>query len=79
MLGGERLLSQDEVLRLQGASRACTASRRPRRFASTIAPAGGDAACQVVRAPDVPGARLVSEERAEMADVGPDARRAARR
>ena len=29
-------------------------------------PPSADAACQVVRAPDVPGARLVNQDRAEM-------------
>ena len=65
LLGGERLLSQDEVRRLQGL----------RGMYGIAAPApiclddvtGGDGVCQVVRAPDVPGQRLVHERHAEAA------------
>jgi L-fuculose-phosphate aldolase len=64
MLGGERLLSQDEVLRLQSL-RGMYGIAAPAPICLDDAPAGGDAACQFLRAPDVPGARLVSEERAE--------------
>jgi L-fuculose-phosphate aldolase len=66
MLGGERLLSQDEVLRLQSL-RGMYGIAAPAPICLDDAPAGDDAACQFLRAPDVPGARLVSEERAEMA------------
>jgi L-fuculose-phosphate aldolase len=65
MLGGERLLSQDEVLRLQSL-RGMYGIAAPAPICLDDAPAGADAACQFLRAPDVPGARLVSEERAEM-------------
>jgi L-fuculose-phosphate aldolase len=65
MLGGERLLSQDEVLRLQSL-RGMYGIAAPAPICLDDAPAGGDAACQFLRAPDVPGARLVSEERAQM-------------
>ena len=55
MLGGERLLSQDEVMRLQGLRghvwHRGARAHLPRR----PAPAAGRRACQVVRAPDVPG------------------------
>jgi L-fuculose-phosphate aldolase len=64
MLGGERLLSQDEVLRLQSL-RGMYGIAAPAPICLDDAPAGRDAACQFLRAPDVPGARLVSEERAE--------------
>jgi L-fuculose-phosphate aldolase len=65
MLGGERLLSQDEVLRLQSL-RGMYGIAAPAPICLDDAPPG-DAACQFLRAPDVPGARLVSEERAEKA------------
>src|SRR3954451_4519973 len=67
MLGGERLLSQDEVLRLQGLrGKYGIAAPAPICLDDETLPAG-DAACQVVRAPDVPGARLVTEDLAERA------------
>jgi L-fuculose-phosphate aldolase len=67
MLGGERLLSQDEVLRLQGLrGKYGIAAPAPICLDDEAAP-GGDAACQVVRAPDVPGVRLVNEDFAERA------------
>jgi L-fuculose-phosphate aldolase len=66
MLGGERLLSQDEVLRLQGLRGSYgIASPAPICLDDAGSP-GVDASCQFLRAPDVPGARLVSEERAEI-------------
>src|ERR671910_545683 len=65
MLGGERLLSQDEVLRLQSL-RGLYGIAAPAQICLDDAPAAGDAACQFLRAPDVPGARVVSEARAEM-------------
>ncbi len=65
MLGGERLLSQDEVLRLQSL-RGLYGIAAPAPICLDDAPPAGDAACQFLRAPDVPGARVVSEERAEM-------------
>jgi L-fuculose-phosphate aldolase len=69
LLGGERLLSQQEVQRLQGL----------RGTYGIAAPApiclfdddGAGRACQVVRAPDAPGERLVPEDRAEaLMDAG---------
>ena len=61
LLGGERLLSQQEVQRLQGlrgmygiASPAPICLDDARRTAAT---------CQVVRAPDAPGQRLVPEQK----------------
>jgi len=65
MLGGERLLSQDEVLRLQGLrGKYGIAAPAPICLDDEATP-GGDADCQVVRAPDVPGVRLVREDLAE--------------
>src|ERR671910_3457740 len=64
LLGGERLLPLHEVLRLQSL-RGMYGIAAPAPICLDDAPAGGDAACQFLRAPDVPGARLVSEERAE--------------
>jgi len=65
MLGGERLLSQDEVLRLQGLRGSYgIASPAPICLDEASSP-GVDASCQFLRAPDVPGSRLVSEDRAE--------------
>ncbi len=67
MLGGERLLSQDEVMRLQGLRGTYGITAPAPICLDNQGPTGADASCQVVRAPDVPGARLVSEDRAEMA------------
>jgi L-fuculose-phosphate aldolase len=65
LLGGERLISQEEVLRLH--------SLRGHYGIASPAPiclddaetggagGGGDATCQVVRSPDAPGARLVPD------------------
>jgi L-fuculose-phosphate aldolase len=65
LLGGERLLSQDEVMRLQGL-RGTYGIAAPAPICRDDTPAAGqDASCQVVRAPDVPGARLVPEQQAE--------------
>jgi L-fuculose-phosphate aldolase len=63
LLGGERLLSQQEVQRLQGL-RGMYGIASP----APICLFDGDGAardCQVVRAPDAPGERLVPEHRAE--------------
>jgi len=65
LLGGERLLSQDEVRRLQALRGSYgIASPAPICLDDTVS-MDGDPSCQVVQAPDVPGARLVPEERAE--------------
>lgn len=67
MLGGERLLSHDEVMRLQGLrGRYGIAAPAPICLDTDGGPPGTEAACQVVHAPDVPGARLVSEDRVHM-------------
>ena len=65
MLGGERLLSQDEVIRLQGLRGMYGIAAPAPICLDDQGPPGADAACQVVRAPNVPGARLVNEDRAE--------------
>jgi L-fuculose-phosphate aldolase len=65
MLGGERLLSQDEVMRLQGLRGKYGIAAPAPMCLDAAGPPGTDAACQMVRAPDVPGARLVSGDRAE--------------
>jgi L-fuculose-phosphate aldolase len=72
MLGGERLLSKDEVFRLQGL-RGMYGIASP----APICPdpdAGGGADCQVVLAPDAPaGQRLVRDpSRPAAGSVGPD-------
>jgi L-fuculose-phosphate aldolase len=65
LLGGERLLSQDEVMRLQGL-RGMYGIAAPAPICLDDAPvAGENAFCQVVRAPDAPGVRLVPEREAE--------------
>jgi L-fuculose-phosphate aldolase len=66
MLGGERLLSQEEVLRLQGLrGRYGIAAPAPICLDDPDDGASGagtdDATCQVVRAPDAPGERLVAD------------------
>ena len=66
MLGGERLLSHDEVMRLQGLRGKYGIAAPAPICLDDQGPPGADAACQVVRAPDVPGARLVNQDRAEM-------------
>jgi L-fuculose-phosphate aldolase len=63
ILGGERLLSQDEVMRLQGLRGKYGIAAPAPICLDDQGPPGADAACQVVRAPDVPGARLVSDDR----------------
>jgi L-fuculose-phosphate aldolase len=65
MLGGERLLSQNEVMRLQGLRGTYGIAAPAPICLDDERPPGADALCQVVRAPDVPGARLVGEDRAE--------------
>ena len=64
LLGGERLLSQQEVNRLQGL-RGMYGIASPAPICMDDSPADGDATCQVVRAPDAPGQRLVPEQEAE--------------
>ena len=63
LLGGERLLSQEEVLRLQGL-RGRYGIASPASICLDDILEGGvaatsDATCQVVRAPDAPGERVV--------------------
>jgi L-fuculose-phosphate aldolase len=63
LLGGERLLSQQEVQRLQGL-RGMYGIAAPAPICADDQ-AGAGESCQVVRAPDAPGQRLVPEDRAE--------------
>jgi L-fuculose-phosphate aldolase len=63
LLGGERLLSQQEVQRLQGLRGMYGIASPAPICAADLAGAGES--CQVVRAPDAPGQRLVPEDRAE--------------
>jgi len=64
-LGRENLLSRDEVERLQGLRGMYgIASPAPICIDGDRTGAAEDAACQVVRAPDAPGLRLVPETRA---------------
>jgi L-fuculose-phosphate aldolase len=62
MLGGERLLSRDEVLRLQGL-RGMYGISAPAPICADP-PLGGPADCQVVQAPSSPGQRLVTDRAA---------------
>jgi L-fuculose-phosphate aldolase len=64
LLGGERLLSQQEVQRLQGL-RGMYGIASPAPICTDDTLPEGDATCQVVRAPDAPGQRLVPEQQAE--------------
>ncbi|HXE81248.1 MAG TPA: class II aldolase/adducin family protein [Vicinamibacterales bacterium] len=62
LLGGERLLTAEEVARLQALRGSYgIASPAPICIDGDSASAGQDASCQVVRAPDAPGLRLVPE------------------
>lgn len=65
LLGGERLISQEEVLRLHSLrGQYGIASPAPICLddaAAGRAGSGTDATCQVVRSPDAPGARLVPD------------------
>ena len=70
LLGGERLLSQDEVLRLQGLRGKYGIAAPAPICLDDGTPAGGEAPCQVVRAPDVAGERLIPEGRAEAIMAG---------
>jgi len=63
LLGGERLLSQQEVQRLQGLRGMYgIASPAPICLDDLL---GAGESCQVVRAPDAPGQRLVPDDQAE--------------
>jgi L-fuculose-phosphate aldolase len=62
MLGGERVLSREEVLRLQGL-RGRYGIAAPAPICEDPAPAG-PAECQVVQAPSSPGQRLVADRTA---------------
>jgi L-fuculose-phosphate aldolase len=68
MLGGERLLSRQEVERLQGL-RGTYGIASPAPICPEPDGAAETAACQVVLAPSSPGARLVPEAR--LAQLGP--------
>jgi L-fuculose-phosphate aldolase len=64
LLGGERLISQEEVLRLQSLRGLYgIASPAPICLDDDVTGSGGvaDASCQVVRSPDSPGSRLVPD------------------
>src|SRR6187399_2066660 len=65
LLGGERLISQEEVLRLQSLRGLYgIAAPAPICLDDDVSGGGGgvvDATCQVVRAPDAPGTRLVAD------------------
>ena len=70
MLGGERLLSREEVVRLQGL-RGMYGIAAPAPICPD--PAEMDqAGCQVVQAPSAPGQRLVPESMLGAGAVGPD-------
>jgi len=62
LLGGERLLTRDEVLRLQGL-RGSYGIASPAPICIDGAPGTGDVSCQVVQAPaaPTPGQRLVGD------------------
>ena len=61
LLGGERLLSAEEVARLQALRGSYGIAAPAPICIDGDQPAGVDASCQVVRAPDAPGLRLVPE------------------
>jgi L-fuculose-phosphate aldolase len=74
LLGGERLLSREEVDRLQGLRGMYgIASPAPICTDVTTLPAADEATCQVIQAPSSPGSRLV----AEALGAGPQPRPAA--
>jgi L-fuculose-phosphate aldolase len=75
LLGGERLISQEEVLRLQSLRGLYgIASPAPICLDDDVSGAGGgvDATCQVVRSPDSPGARLVPDPASGVGFIGRD-------
>jgi L-fuculose-phosphate aldolase len=74
MLGGERLLSREEVLRLQGLRGMYGIASPAPICADPLNPDGQEPAdCQVVRAPSSPGERLVHADRLSgLRPVGPD-------
>jgi L-fuculose-phosphate aldolase len=76
LLGGERLISQEEVLRLQSL-RGLYGIAAPAPICLDDDTAGGartgvDATCQVVRSPDAPGTRLVPDPASGVAFAGRD-------
>ncbi len=72
MLGGERLLSREEVDRLQGLRGKYGIASPAPICPDPLAASGSDsAACQVVLAPSSPGQRLVPEDRLAR-EIGPD-------
>jgi hypothetical protein len=60
-LGRERLLSREEVDRLQGLFGSYGVASRPAEFCAEGAEAD-DANCQIIQAPSSPNARLVHDE-----------------
>lgn len=73
LLGRERLLSREEVLRLQGL-RGTYGIPAPAPLCAEGAEAAGseDATCQVVLAPSAPGARLVDDGLGTLGRLGAD-------
>jgi L-fuculose-phosphate aldolase len=69
LLGRERLLSREEVVRLQGL-RGSYGIAAPAPICADPADAGDPASCQVVQAPSSPGARLVSDSPLERSSGG---------
>lgn len=65
MLGGERLLSREEVNRLQGL-RGMYGIASPAPICTDSALGDGPVACQVVQAPSSPGRRLVPDANGEI-------------
>jgi L-fuculose-phosphate aldolase len=65
MLGGERLLSREEVMRLQGL-RGMYGIAAPAPICTDPALGGGPAECQAVQAPSSPGRRLVPDANGEI-------------
>ena len=78
MLGGERLISQEEVLRLQALRGTYgIAAPAPICVDDDLAPGASgsiDPSCQVVRAPDAPGERLVTDPESALGRARANAR-----
>jgi L-fuculose-phosphate aldolase len=72
LLGGERLLSREEVLRLQGLRGSYGIASPAPICTDPPSAAPGAADCQVVQAPSSPGERLVADTRLASRAVGPD-------
>jgi L-fuculose-phosphate aldolase len=69
LLGGERLLSREEVFRLQDLRGAYGIAAPAPICADPAPPDSAD--CQVVQAPAAPGARLVPDLRTRAGEIGP--------